>query len=106
MQSVASQRSEGERRTVGAKGLLSEAYRHFFSTTAGQLVLADLGEYTGWNRVCDPSVDGKVLVDHNARRAVYGRILHFIGLTPDEMRELDQAIRRETIANEEERGTI
>lgn len=86
---------EGERRGPEALNRLAEAYRRVFfdGGTDAQIVLADLVAYAGYYKVCDYSVGALGLADHNARRAVFGRVLHFLRLSPEELGELERAAR-------------
>lgn len=103
MRSLASERGERPKRDAAAKERLREAYASVFnlSSVDAQMVLADLADYCGYYKVFDPAVPMSVMADHNARRAVFGRIFHFTNLSEDERKELHQAARRETVANEE-----
>ena len=85
-------------RGAEAQNTLALAYRSIFRDTGanGELVLADLAEYCGFyavsNMQAPPGIDfGMFLSDQNARRAVFGRIVHFLNLTYREMKELEAA---------------
>ena len=94
MQSIETKFKEGERRGPEAIERLARAYRSFFSSEDGQIVLADIVDYAGYYKVCDYSVGALGLADHNARRAVFGRIFHFMRLTSEEVGELERAARQ------------
>lgn len=102
MRSLASVRGSNPKRDQAAKEKLREAYVTVFSGESGQIVLADLAEYCGYYKVFDPAISMSVMADHNARRAVFGRIFHFLNLSEDERRELHEAARREYLANIDE----
>lgn len=102
MQSLETQFPAGDRRGDEAHERLARAYRNFFSTEDGQIVLADIVDYAGYYTVCDYSVGALGLADHNARRAVIGRIIHFLRLTPDEFAELERAARQAKVTSNRE----
>ena len=65
----------------------------------GQIVLADLVSYCSYYQVAPPGASLEMLADHNARRAVFGRIFHFLHLTDEEVRDLGIAARLEAMAD-------
>lgn len=78
---------------------LSAAYRSvFLGNTAGNLVLVDLCDYTGWNKVSDAS-DLRGLAEANGMRAAFARIFNALNLTKEERDELAAASRREANSN-------
>lgn len=101
MRSLVSERGDNPKRDAAAKERLRQAYAAIFDLDEvnAQIVLADLCEYCGYYKVFDPAVSMSVMADHNARRAVFGRIFHFLNLSEDERRELHEAARREHLAN-------
>lgn len=102
MRSLASERPDGKRRDAAAKERLRQAYASVFRGSAdAELVLADLANYCGYYKVHSPEVSMSVAFDHNARRAVFGRIFHYLNLSEDERGELAEAARRETHADTE-----
>ena len=103
MDSTATLLPEGERRGEQAHKLLMEAYRSVFldGGSHGAVVLADLADYCGWNKIAPINAGLEGHVDHNARRACFGRIFHFLNLTAEERKGLDEAARRESLANRE-----
>ena len=107
MQTLETEFKEGERRGPEALARLAQAYRNVFfnNSVDAQIVFADLLAYSGYYKVADYSVGALGLADHNARRAVLGRVLHFLRLTPEELAELEQAVRRGHIADKTE-GTL
>lgn len=84
------------------KERLARAYQAVFDRPGEdvEIVLADLVDYCSYFSVHSPDVSVSVKDDHNAKRAVFGRIFHFLHLTQDEMDELAVAARRERIRNE------
>ena len=104
MISISAIQPQGERRTPEAKHALAMAYRSLFMSgdENAQIVLSDLVDYCSYYSVCATEVSEGVLRDHNARRAVFGRIFHFLNLSPSEMNELANAGRREAVTNKEE----
>lgn len=81
---------------------LAEAYRTVFDGEYGRLVLIDLCHHCKMfeNVSLTPGVDmTQVLVDFNARRSVYGRILEFLRLTADEISQLERSAAVERAAD-------
>jgi hypothetical protein len=104
---IASQFASGQRRSARAVTSYAEAYEALFSGHGGrkeaEIVLADLAAFTGFYAMTPASeLDGLRLADANGMRRVYGRILQFLNLTPDERRGLEQAARLEMVAGHEE----
>lgn len=78
---------------------LNAAYRTvFLQSTAGNLVLVDLCDYSGWNKVSDAS-DLRGLAEANGMRALFARIFNALNLTSAERDELAAAARREANSN-------
>lgn len=101
MRSLASELPD-DPRGAEARKRLAHAYHMVFMEAGvyGEMVLADLADYCAYDQVVqDATSPLGVFVDHNARRAVFGRISHFLNLSEDERRELIEAARRETRAN-------
>jgi hypothetical protein len=76
------------------------AYRDLFNKPGEQqeIVLADLADYTGYYRVEPPGAD---LTAYQAAysaglRAAFGRVLHFLSLTDEQLAALEEAARRES----------
>lgn len=102
MNTIETQFKEGVRRGPEAMERLANAYRNVFSGADGETVLADILDYVGYYAVCDYSVGPLGLADHNARRAVVGRILHFLRLSPSEWVEIEQAARQAAVTSKRE----
>ena len=106
MRNLSKLMGDGKARTPEAKAKLTEAYRNVFvGGESAEIVLTDLVDYCLYFTVVPIEAGDRALVDHNARRAVFGRILHFLSLTDEEMSGLVNAARQERITNVEE-GTI
>lgn len=82
------------------------SYRRLFNGKGNerdaQIVLADLADYAGQYQVVQPPAPPEVYVDHNARRAVFGRILTFLQLGEDRLKALEEAALREQHATAKE----
>lgn len=61
---------------------LAEAYAQVFTSAYGSMVLRDLARQCGFAAALPPDADGAMLKDHNARRAVFGRIYEILRLSP------------------------
>lgn len=74
--------------------MLSKAYAAVFLDSANAVtVLRDLAEATGFMSSLPVGTDPMVLVDHNARRAVFGRIYEILSLTEKGRATLAAALR-------------
>lgn len=62
---------------------LAEAYLTTFLRPHGQMVLRDLLRSNGFFATLPPGADAMTLADHNARRAVLGRVYEILCLTHD-----------------------
>jgi hypothetical protein len=83
------------RNPAQATEALHTAYRSFFDTPNGQLVLADLAVYSGWDTVSDLSIGALGLAEANGKRTVFARINGMLNMTADERAQLAQAVKRE-----------
>lgn len=95
----------GRKRGAQVDAALVEAYQTVFGGEAGRMVLIDLAHHCKvWENVSiSPGIDNSdVLVDFNARRSVYGRILQFVRLTGEELQALDRAAAEERRADLEQ----
>ena len=73
---------------------LTYAYTSVFATTDdGLRVLRDLAEYTGFMASLPIGTDPAVLTDHNARRAVFGRIYEILMTSHAGQRALAEVFR-------------
>ncbi|KFB11035.1 hypothetical protein [Nitratireductor basaltis] len=83
---------------------LSKAYLDVFGREdeATQLVLADLAEFCGFYKVAPPGTPAETLLYEQGLRAAFGRLFHFLSLPPERLKDLEEAARREALANEEE----
>ena len=68
----------GERRGEDAARRLAEAYHEVASTQAGQIVIADLANFCGWNKVAPPGTPPDRLSEMNGMRAAFGRLFLFL----------------------------
>ena len=104
MRSLAQIMPEGQARSAVAREKLVQAYREVFMAGSewADLVLTDLVDNCLWFRTLAINASEAELRDHNARRAVFEHILRYLNPTPGEMAEIEQAARREQIANETE----
>lgn len=60
---------------------LARAYQEIFTTAYGTMVLRDLAAQCGFTAALPRGVDDGTLRDHNARRAIFGRIFEILLLT-------------------------
>lgn len=84
---------------------LADAYQTVFDGEAGRIVLTDLCDHCKMfeNVTISPGIDNaQLLVDFNARRSVYGRILQFLRLSGDELTALERAAAVERKVNLEQ----
>lgn len=105
MQHLTKLHKPNQRRGRVAEKRLCDAYRNVFSGEDGEIVLVDLANYCEWAVTVQMEVGidkSQVLVDMNARRAVYGRLLHFLKLTPDQLRDLETAAILEQVTDRNE----
>jgi hypothetical protein len=71
---------------------LEQAYTALFSDSAhAVMVLRDLATQTGFMASLPVGTDPDVLTDHNARRAVFGRIYEILVLTASGRRAIAEA---------------
>lgn len=100
--SLASQFRVGLRRGNMAKELLAKAYANVFMGNAtkaeAQMVLADLANESGFYKVFVPG-EGVSLEYNEGKRTLYGRIMAFIQMSPEEHRALEHAARQESITD-------
>lgn len=82
---------------------LAEAYRDVFlpqhraTDPQKEMVLADLQNFSGWQRVSGSTFTGGERAFADGMRATYGRVFRFLRLAPHEVRELEEAARQEAI---------
>lgn len=95
MQSVSSTVEDAAHRPAAVTEALLTAYRAFFNSQAGQLVLADLAVYSGFYTVSDLQFGSLGLAEANGKRVVFARIHGLLNMTPDEERQLAMAVKRE-----------
>lgn len=69
------------------------AYIDLFSSANGVMVLRDLAAQTGFMAALPRGADAADLIDHNARRAVFGRLYEILSLTPGGRETLAAALR-------------
>jgi hypothetical protein len=62
-------------------GVTIEAYRLALANDTGVFILRDLAMHVGYLAALPPGADAVTLADHNARRAVFGRVLEILALT-------------------------
>lgn len=100
----------GERRTDKHEDRLHEAWNAIIngqgSKDDAELILADLGEFSGYFAVTPPGTDGTTLSHNEGRRAVYARIMYLLDIPTSYMTELRRASLDEMqiTANEGEYG--
>lgn len=61
---------------------LITAYTEVFTSAYGTMVLRDLAQQCGYAAALPPDADAATLKDHNARRAVFGRLFEILRLSP------------------------
>lgn len=86
---------KGTRRTSAHEERLSQAWQAIInghgSKEDAELVLADLGEYSGYFAVTEPGTDGLVLSHNEGRRSVYARIVYLLDAPTSYITELRRA---------------
>lgn len=90
--------NSGERRSQDALDRLQSAYRDVASTEAGQIVIADLANQSGWNKCAPPGTPPDRLSEMNGSRAAFGRLFLFLA----GMNGWVDAARAEAMADEQE----
>lgn len=60
---------------------LARAYHEVFSTAYGTMVLRDLAQQCGFTSALPAGIEDAMLRDHNAKRAVFGRVFEILRLT-------------------------
>lgn len=105
--SISSGKDVGERRTPSAKLDLANAYVQVFalgSATQDQrdVVLTDLADFAGYYKVQGPGIDHDTRAFNEGMRAVFGRIMSHLRMTPDERAALERAARHEAFVNQTE----
>lgn len=71
----------GERRSDEARLRLELAYQDLAATESGQIVIADLANWCGWNSVAPPGTPPDRLSELNGMRAAFGRLFLFLAET-------------------------
>lgn len=69
---------------------LSRAYMTLFQSEAGRLVLADLAEFSGFFKVIPSGTTPDQAMYCEGMRNVFGRILHYMQPTSEQMFKLSQ----------------
>jgi hypothetical protein len=69
---------------------LARDYMSVFGTDAGQRVLTDLAEFAGFFKVTPPGTDADRLQYVEGGRNVIGRILHYLGPSPEQFHKLQR----------------
>ena len=99
-------REKGERRTVSAKLDLANAYHALFEGKASdqqrEMVLVDLADFSGFYKVTPGGVSHDERAFNEGQRAVYGRIISHLRMTPDERAALETAARHEAFVSQTE----
>lgn len=87
---------------------LTQAYRNVFSGNPSrddqQIVLADLANVSGFQRVFPSEVSTEVLRYSEGKRALYAHIFSFLSLSPSDVSDLEQAARREAAIDQQQHG--
>lgn len=60
---------------------LARAYAEVFTTAYGTMVLRDMAEQCGFTAALPADASDETLRDHNARRAVFGRVFEILRLS-------------------------
>ena len=106
MNSVSDDLPKGKRRGPQAVQKLAGAYQSLFdgrgSLSDAHLVSVDLAEYTGWLQVANSNATGEQRAYCDGQRSVYARIFRFLRMTEQEIKELEEAARREAIVSSQE----
>lgn len=107
--SLGSQFRRGLRRGEQAMERLAQAYVHVFrgnpTKEDQEIVLADLHNESGFSKVFVPGPRVNLNFEEG-KRYTYGRIHRFLAMGNDEWRELQEAARREAMADAEEQPII
>lgn len=93
-------------KTMHAQFELGEAYRRVFlsnpSRADQETVLADLAARMGWNQVTAPGVASEQLWFNEGKRAAFAGIFAHLSLSGDDVLALENAVRHEAAAAEQQ----
>ena len=86
---------------------LAQAYREVFGREheSVEMVLADFANFCGFYKVPPIGAPPETLLVDQGLRAAFGRLFSFLSLPEDRLKALEEAARREAMADDEE-GTI
>lgn len=101
---LASQQRKGSRRRSEAEQKLTAAYRDVFmrADESTELVLSDLANFCGFYKVPPIGSPPETLLVDQGMRSAFGRIFHFLSMPEEKLKALEEAARREAVADEEE----
>lgn len=101
--STASQKPNRKRGSA-AQDKLTKAYRDVFlrKDESVEIVLADLANFCGFYKVPPIGSPPETLLVDQGLRAAFGRLFSFLSLPEDRLKALEEAARREAIADSEE----
>ena len=106
MNSVSDDLPKGKRRGAQAAQKLAGAYQALFEGRGAKkdahLVIVDLAAYTGWLKVAGVKTSGEDRAFYDGQRYAFARIFRFLRMTEQEMKELEEAARREAIVDLQE----
>lgn len=94
-------------RGAKAQDRLAKAYREVFQrdSEAVEIVLADMANFMGFYKVPPIGAPPETLLVDQGLRAAFGRLFSFLSLSEDRLAALEEAARREAMADDEE-GTL
>ena len=102
--SLASQQGEGRRGGAVSAQRLTAAYRDVFlrADESTEIVLADLANHCGFYKVPPIGSPPETLLVDQGMRSAFGRIFSFLSLPEEMLKALEEAARREAVADEEQ----
>ncbi|SFO06026.1 hypothetical protein SAMN04488056_10310 [Cohaesibacter marisflavi] len=97
-------RASKDRAVLQAKKRLVEAWMRFSEGKASkddfEIIMADLANFSGWDRYCDHPPDNAEAQFNEGKRSVFGRAFSFLTMTRGERIALSQAALEEARAEE------
>lgn len=91
-------------RSVVGQDRLIKAYRDVFMRPdeSTEIVLSDLANFTGFYKVPPIGSPPETLLVDQGMRSAFGRIFSFLSLPEEKLKAIEEAARREAVADEEQ----
>jgi hypothetical protein len=85
----------GQRRAARARLELAEAYQAALAGQAGEIVIADLANFTGFFEVTEAHAPPEIRAFNDGKRAAFGRLFYFLNMSAEDKAKLLAAARLE-----------